>query len=607
MRLSGARTLRDKRRPTRIGRAGQEALGRDGGVAGSDARREEPRPRGSSWPRARRTRRSGARGATHFLEHLLFKRTRRRSGAAIARITDRLGGDCDAYTTKECVAFHARVPAARAAEAVDLLLDLTAAPAFTAADVEVERGVILEEIAEAHDVPDDLLHDTFVRALWPAHDLGAPIFGTRESVERPHARDSRGTLPGDLPARADARRRRRRDGSGPPRRAPRAGSRAPGRRRVPRRARAPRPRAPRAAPSRSRARTSGRRISSSAGRPACRGPTRACRRPGSRRRSSAEASRRASGGTCARRAVSRTTWARTSPSTAPRASPSSRPRRSRRTSGASCGRRAASSAASCATASAGPSSPGRRTSSRRRPRSRRSPRPRAARRPRAPGSRAGGPYETEEYLADVAKVTAEDVEEAARLLWGDASRALPRRRGAAARGEGRGARARPRGRLRRGGRRVNARGGGRRSGSPSPTSSATSRRRSTPPPHAAGADLRAAVPGPLVVLPGRPRARADGAHARDPARLRGAGARALGAGAEEGPRARERRRDDRRGLPRGGGRPRREPRRRARHDRPRRPHRPARRRAGRAGRLHARRAASRRARAGPGGFGSTGS
>ena len=125
----------------------------------------------------------GRRGATHFLEHLLFKRTRRRSGAAIARLTDRLGGDCDAYTTKECVTFHARVPAERAAEAVDLLLDLTSGPAFTSADVEVERGVILEEIAEAHDVPDDALHDTFVRALWPEHDLGAPIFGTKDSVE----------------------------------------------------------------------------------------------------------------------------------------------------------------------------------------------------------------------------------------------------------------------------------------------------------------------------------------------------------------------------------------------------------------------------------------
>jgi predicted Zn-dependent peptidase len=122
------------------------------------------------------------RGTTHFLEHLLFKRTRRRSGAAVARITDRLGGECDAYTTKESVSFHARVPSERAAEAVDLLLDLTAAPAFTAADVEVERGVILEEMAEAEDLAEDLLHEAFLRRLWPSHALGAPILGTRETV-----------------------------------------------------------------------------------------------------------------------------------------------------------------------------------------------------------------------------------------------------------------------------------------------------------------------------------------------------------------------------------------------------------------------------------------
>lgn len=122
------------------------------------------------------------RGATHFLEHLLFKRTRRRSGAAVARITDRLGGECDAYTTKECVSFHARVPSERAAEAVDLLLDLTAAPAFTAADVEVERGVILEEMAEAEDLAEDLLHEAFLRRLWPSHALGAPILGTKVTV-----------------------------------------------------------------------------------------------------------------------------------------------------------------------------------------------------------------------------------------------------------------------------------------------------------------------------------------------------------------------------------------------------------------------------------------
>ena len=124
----------------------------------------------------------GARGASHFLEHLLFRKTRRRSGAAIARMTDRLGGDCDAYTTKETVAFHARTMSVRADEALDLLLDLTEAPAFTAADVEVERGVILEEMAEARDVPEDHLHDAFVRRLWPSHPLGAPVFGTEESV-----------------------------------------------------------------------------------------------------------------------------------------------------------------------------------------------------------------------------------------------------------------------------------------------------------------------------------------------------------------------------------------------------------------------------------------
>jgi len=125
----------------------------------------------------------GEPGATHFLEHLLFRRTRRRSGAAIARLTDRLGGECDAYTTRDAVAFHARTPAGSADEALDLLLDLTAAPAFTSADVEIEREVILEEMAEAKDVPEDFLHDLFLRRLWPAHPLGAPIFGTEESVK----------------------------------------------------------------------------------------------------------------------------------------------------------------------------------------------------------------------------------------------------------------------------------------------------------------------------------------------------------------------------------------------------------------------------------------
>jgi predicted Zn-dependent peptidase len=125
---------------------------------------------------------AGVLGSTHFLEHLLFRRARRRTGAAIARTTDRLGGDCDAYTTKEWMAVHARTPSERLDDALALLLDLTEAPAFTAEDVETERKVILEEMAEANDVPEDRLHETFVRSYWPDHPLGAPILGTEETV-----------------------------------------------------------------------------------------------------------------------------------------------------------------------------------------------------------------------------------------------------------------------------------------------------------------------------------------------------------------------------------------------------------------------------------------
>jgi len=122
------------------------------------------------------------RGLSHFLEHLLFKRTRRRSNVAIAREIDRLGGDVDAFTTKEYTGFYCRTLDARFAEALDLLADVVLAPAFTPADVEVERGVILEEIGEANDNPEDLAHENFVRALWKDHPLGAPILGTPATV-----------------------------------------------------------------------------------------------------------------------------------------------------------------------------------------------------------------------------------------------------------------------------------------------------------------------------------------------------------------------------------------------------------------------------------------
>lgn len=122
-------------------------------------------------------------GISHFLEHVLFKRTRRRSAVQIARAIDRLGGDVDAFTTKEYTGFYVHTLDSRFDEALDLMGDIVLSPAFDAVDIEVERGVILEEIGEANDNPDDLVHEMFVRSFWKSHPLGAPILGTAATVK----------------------------------------------------------------------------------------------------------------------------------------------------------------------------------------------------------------------------------------------------------------------------------------------------------------------------------------------------------------------------------------------------------------------------------------
>jgi predicted Zn-dependent peptidase len=129
-------------------------------------------------------------GMSHFLEHVLFKRTQRRSAVAIAQLMDSLGGDVDAFTTKEYTGFYAHTLDALFPKAFDLLADVVFASTFNAEDVSTERGVILEEIGEANDNPDDLAHETFVRSFWRGHSLGAPILGTAKTV--------RGITPGDL-------------------------------------------------------------------------------------------------------------------------------------------------------------------------------------------------------------------------------------------------------------------------------------------------------------------------------------------------------------------------------------------------------------------------
>src|SRR5688572_20852931 len=123
-------------------------------------------------------------GASHFLEHLVFKGTERRTTQEIAQVIDILGGDVDAFTGKEYTSFYAHVLDEQVLLALDLLTDIVTAPRFTNDDVEVERGVILEEIKMVEDTPDDLVHEIFVTAFWPDHPLGRPILGTEETIAR---------------------------------------------------------------------------------------------------------------------------------------------------------------------------------------------------------------------------------------------------------------------------------------------------------------------------------------------------------------------------------------------------------------------------------------
>jgi predicted Zn-dependent peptidase len=130
------------------------------------------------------TEREEVGGASHFLEHLVFKGTEERSTAEIARLIDALGGDVDAFTGKEFTSFYAHVLDEQVDEALDLLTDIVVRPNFSENDLEMERSVILEEIKMVEDTPDDLVHEMFVSAFWRDHPLGRPILGTVESIKR---------------------------------------------------------------------------------------------------------------------------------------------------------------------------------------------------------------------------------------------------------------------------------------------------------------------------------------------------------------------------------------------------------------------------------------
>jgi predicted Zn-dependent peptidase len=128
-------------------------------------------------------------GAAHYLEHLLFKGTRTRTAAAIAEEFDAVGGDLNAFTAKEHTCFYAHVLDTDLPMAVDVLADVVTDAVMAPADVEIERGVVLEEIAMRDDDPEDLLGELFDESLFGAHPLGRPVIGSEESI-RGMARDT---------------------------------------------------------------------------------------------------------------------------------------------------------------------------------------------------------------------------------------------------------------------------------------------------------------------------------------------------------------------------------------------------------------------------------
>jgi predicted Zn-dependent peptidase len=121
-------------------------------------------------------------GVSHFLEHLLFKGTRRRSALDISAAIEAVGGETNAFTAKEYTCYYARVLDADLPLAVDVVCDLITNSVLDPADVETERGVILEEIAMHDDEPDDEVHDLFTRAIYGDHPLGRLISGTPQTI-----------------------------------------------------------------------------------------------------------------------------------------------------------------------------------------------------------------------------------------------------------------------------------------------------------------------------------------------------------------------------------------------------------------------------------------
>ena len=129
-----------------------------------------------------RDERDGEMGISHFLEHLLFKGTPSRSARSIAEEIDAVGGDMNAYTTKEYTTFYLRLLANDLPLGLDILAEIMTDPALRDAEVDAERKVILEEVLMHLDEPADVVYERFSEAVFPGHPLGREVLGAPEVI-----------------------------------------------------------------------------------------------------------------------------------------------------------------------------------------------------------------------------------------------------------------------------------------------------------------------------------------------------------------------------------------------------------------------------------------
>lgn len=127
-------------------------------------------------------------GIAHFTEHTLFKGTERKSARVISSYLDKLGGELNAFTTKEEIVLHSTVLKEDLGKAASLLLELATSPTFPEEEVSIEKGVVIDEINSYKDSPADDVYDKFEEALFEGHPLGRSILGTAASVKKSQAK-----------------------------------------------------------------------------------------------------------------------------------------------------------------------------------------------------------------------------------------------------------------------------------------------------------------------------------------------------------------------------------------------------------------------------------